>query len=268
MAICTDTLENMLKVLGLQAFMHNFQALAESAERDRISHFEYLKQLTQLEFAHRHNRRITNLLKISKLPRDKLLKEFQVNRIAGLSLSLIHRLADGDFIDRCENIIIFGNPGTGKTHLAMGMAREWCLKGRKVLYKTAASLVQELLTAKKNLELNKFIKRLDNFEVLVIDDISYIPYERNETDVLFTLLSERYEQRSILITSNLVFSQWQQIFKDEMTTAAAIDRLIHHATILELNAVSFRADQARANVQKKPKTKEELKDITLEKAED
>ena len=200
-------------------------------------------------------------MKLSKLPRDKLLKEFQVNRISGLSLSLIHRLADGDFIDRCENIIIFGNPGTGKTHLAMGMAKEWCLKGRKVLYKTAASLVQELLTAKKNLELNKCIKRLDSFEVLVIDDISYIPYERNETDVLFTLLSERYEQRSIVITSNLVFSQWQQIFKDEMTTAAAIDRLVHHATILELNAVSFRADQARVNIQKKAKTKEEQKDI-------
>lgn len=246
----TDTLENMLKVLGLQAFVQNFQSLAESAERDKMSHFEYLKQLTQLEFVHRHNRRITNLLKLSKLPRDKLLKDFQVQRIEGLSLSLIHRLADGDFIDRCENIIIFGNPGSGKTHLAMGMAREWCLKGRKVLYKTAASLVQELLTAKHNLELNKMIKKLDSFEVLVIDDISYIPYERNETDVLFTLLSERYEQRSVMITSNLIFSQWQQIFKDEMTTAAVIDRLVHHATILELNAPSFRAAQARANAKK------------------
>jgi DNA replication protein DnaC len=219
------------------------------AERDRISHFEYLKQLTQLELAHRYERRIANLLKESKLPRDKLLKDFQVKRIEGLSLSLVHRLADGDFIERCENILIFGNPGTGKTHLAMGMAREWCLKGRKILYKTAASLVQDLLVAKKELLLNKYIKKLDGFEVLVIDDISYIPYEKGETDVLFTLLSERYEQRSVVITSNLVFSQWQQIFKDEMTTAALIDRLVHHATIIELNAASFRVDQARTNVQ-------------------
>lgn len=245
----TDTLDNMLRVLGLKAFMNNFQKMAEEAERDRISHFEYLKQLTQLELAYRYERRIANLLRESKLPRDKLLKDFQIKRIEGLSLSLIHRLADGDFIDRCENILIFGNPGTGKTHLAMGMAKEWCLKGRKVLYKTAASLVQDLLTAKKELQLNKYIKKLDGFEVLIIDDISYIPYEKGETDVLFTLLSERYEQRSIVVTSNLVFSQWQQIFKDEMTTAAAIDRLVHHATILELNATSFRAAQARTNTQ-------------------
>jgi DNA replication protein DnaC len=148
-----------------------------------------------------------------------------------------------------ENLLIFGNPGTGKSHLSIALAREWCLRGRKCLYLTAASLVQELLIAKNKFSLNQFIKRLDRFEALIIDDISYIPYEKSESEVLFVLLAERYEQRSVVITSNLVFSKWQQIFKDEMTTNAAIDRLVHHSTILELNAESYRIKIAKGNQQ-------------------
>ena len=115
------------------------------------------------------------------------------------------------------------------------------------MYITAASLVQELLAAKNKLNLNQAIKRLDKFEVLIIDDISYIPYDKSESEVLFVLLAERYEQRSLAITSNLVFSRWQQIFQDEMTTNAAIDRLVHHSTILELNAESYRIKTAKEN---------------------
>jgi DNA replication protein DnaC len=206
-----------------------------------------LKQLLQLEFERRHQARIDRLQKQAQIPRNKLLREFEVSHIAGLSRSVLNRLAEGEFIDRCENILIFGNPGAGKTHLGIALSREWCLRGRKVLYKTAAKLVQELIVAKQGLALNDLIKKLDRFEILVIDDISYCPYDRQETDALFILLSERYEQRSVVVTSNLVFSQWNQIFKDEMTTAAAIDRLVHHATILELNVLeSYRVAQAKA----------------------
>ena len=141
--------------------------------------------------------------------------------------------------------MIFGNPGTGKSHLSIALAREWCQQGRKYLYTTAASLVQDLLVAKSKMSLNNLIKKLDRFEVLIIDDISYIPYERAESDVLFVLLAQRYEQRSIVITSNLVFSGWSQIFKDEMSTNAAIDRLVHHSTILELNSESYRIKAAK-----------------------
>lgn len=140
--------------------------------------------------------------------------------------------------------LIFGNPGTGKTHLAVSLAREWSLRGRRTLFTTAASLVQELLAAKRDLKLNSLLKRFDRFEAVVIDDLSYIPQEREETDVLFVLLAERYERRSVVITSNLPFSKWDTIFKDPITAMAAVDRLVHHSTILELNGESYRATAA------------------------
>lgn len=240
-----DPLAGLLTGLNLPLFAEQYQELAVSAEKERRSHVHYLQTLATLEHERRCQQRIERLTQQARLPRNKHLSEFDVTRIAGLSPSLVDQLASGAFIDRCENILIFGNPGSGKTHLSIALAREWCLKGRRVLYVSAANLIQELLRAKQALSLDLFIKKLDRFEVLVIDDISYIPVDRHETDVLFMLLAARYEQRSLVISSNLVFSQWQQIFKDEMTTAAAIDRLVHHAVVLELNAPSFRMASAK-----------------------
>jgi len=184
------------------------------------------------------------------------MDEFELQRVKGLSPSVLEVLRGGNFIDRCENLLLFGNPGTGKTHLCLGLAQAWCQQGRKILYTSAASLVQMLLRAKRDLELDQLIKKLDRLDMLIIDDISYVPYERQETDVLFTLLSERYERRSLMITSNTKFSDWESIFKDKMTTAAAIDRLVHHATILELNAPSYRTEVAKKKKSKSKKTTE------------
>ena len=147
-------------------------------------------------------------------------------------------------MDNAENVLIFGNPGTGKSHLAAALGREWCLRGRHTYFTTASSLVQDLLAAKRDLKLNTVLKKLDKFDAIIIDDLSYIPQSREETDVLFVLLAERYEQRSIVITSNLPFSQWDQVFKDSVTTMAAVDKLVHHATVLELNGESYRAKAA------------------------
>lgn len=239
------TLEQQLRQLSLPTFARRYVELATGCEAQQKSHLDYLGLLAQEEVEHRQRQRIARLLKEAKLPRNKHLIDFEIKRIPGLSLSLLQTLAQGEFIDRYENILIFGNPGTGKTHLSIALAREWCLQGRKVYYTNAASLVQQLLQAKQQLTLNQLIKRFDRYEVLLIDDISYIPYERSETDVLFQLLSARYEMRSTLITSNLPFVKWDILFKDEMTTAAVIDRLIHHAAILELNTESYRIVQAK-----------------------
>ena len=157
----------------------------------------------------------------------------------------------GDFLDRTENVLAFGNPGSGKTHLLCAIDHELILKGRRIYFTPCALLVQRLLRAKAELVLEKEFKRLDQCDALIVDDIGYIQHRREEMEVLFTLLAHRYERRSILITSSLVFSDWEKIFKDPMTTAAAIDRLVHHSVILELNLPSYEWRRQRSRKDEK-----------------
>jgi len=148
--------------------------------------------------------------------------------------------------NKAGKLCLFGLPGTGKTHLVTAIARELVInKGLAVLFCSTRNLVERLLRAKQELELEKELKKLDKFPCIILDDIGYVQQSREEMEVLFAFLSERYERRSLMITSNLVFSEWDKIFKDPMTTAAAIDRLVHHSIIIEMNNTSFRADHAK-----------------------
>jgi DNA replication protein DnaC len=154
-------------------------------------------------------------------------------------------LTDGSFLNRSENVLAFGNPGSGKTHLLCAIGHQLIEQGRRVLFISCAQLVQDLLIAKKDLEMIKILKKLSRFDAVIIDDIGYVQQSRQEMEVLFTFLADRYEKGSLMITSNLPFSKWEQIFKDPMTAAAAIDRLVHHSVVLELNLPSYRLEQSK-----------------------
>jgi DNA replication protein DnaC len=179
------------------------------------------------------------------LPREKTLENFERQRLKRNVERQFAALLSGEFLQRAENVLVFGSPGGGKTHLLAALGHELIGQGRSVYFVTCVLLVQKLLAAKQDLMLEKELKRLDKYEALIIDDIGYVQQNREEMEVLFTLLAHRYERRSVLLTSNLVFSEWERIFKDPMTTAAAIDRLVHHSVILELNLPSYRMEAAQ-----------------------
>jgi DNA replication protein DnaC len=241
----TEALPMLLRSFKLPAFAREYAAVAERARGEKLGHEQYLMALSEIEADERSGRRIRRLLEESKLPRGKTLGTYDLARLPAKTRASFSALQGGGFLDRAENVIAFGNPGTGKTHLLAALAHELVRQGRTVLFAPAYQIVQRLLAAKRDLRIDQELRKLDRFEALVLDDIGYVQQNREEMEVLFTLLAERYERRSVLITSNLVFSKWDQIFKDAMTTAAAIDRVVHHSVILEMGSESFRARAAR-----------------------
>jgi len=238
-------LTELLKELHLPMFREYHAEYAVKAMSEGISYEQYLFELAQIECDVRRANKIIRLIKASKLPMEKTLENFDLKRLPLRIRQQVKILQEGSFVDRTENLLAFGNPGSGKTHLLCGLCHELARQGRKVYFSTCDSIVQQLLRAKRDLELDKLLKKLSRFDALMIDDFGYVKQDRDEMEVLFTLLAHRYERGSMLITSNLPFSKWEVIFKDPMTTAAAIDRLVHHSVVLELNVPSYRAEQAK-----------------------
>jgi len=243
----TVELTEQFRDLRMPMFREHFAPLAEKAAAESRSHLEYLSELTDLECQARRESRIARLMQQSRLPTSKTWSNFKWTRLPLAVARQMESLRDGSFLDRRENLLIFGKPGSGKSHCLSALGEQLVHRGRSVMFTTCSLLVQQLLIAKRDLRLAKVINKLSKFDVLIIDDLGYVQQSREEMEVLFTLLAERYERGSVMLTSNLPFSKWEQIFKDAMTTAAAIDRLVHHSIILELNVPSYRLEKAKRN---------------------
>ena len=249
--IDTSQLSDQLKELRLPTFRELHPVTAEQAARENWTHTQFLSDLTTKECQARHQNRIERLMRNSHLLTGKTWEQFQWSRLPLHVTQQFETLRSGAFLDRQDNLLLFGKPGSGKTNLLCALGDQLVRRGRSVCFSTCQMLVQELLRAKRDLRLERFIKKLHKYEALIVDDLGYVQQNREEMEVLFTLLSERYERGSVLLSSNLPFSKWEQIFKDPMTTAAAIDRLIHHSVIIELNIPSYRLEAAKQN--KNPK---------------
>lgn len=248
-------LNRHLRALHLSTIKEIYAELSLKATRENLGYERYLAELVTQEVEARRINRIERNLRESKLPLEKSWKTFEQKRLPASLLLQVKTLLDGSFLDRSENVLVFGNPGSGKTHLLCAIGQELILKGRRIYFSNCNFLVQELLKAKQELRLAKLIKKYSKYEAIIIDDLGYVQQNREEMEVLFTLLAERYERGSLMMTSNLPFSKWEVIFKDPMTTAAAIDRVVHHSVILELNLPSYRMETAKKRKEEEKEAK-------------
>ena len=241
-----DTIRAHCKTLRLPTVAQVVEQTLSTAQQEDWALETLLENLLEQELDGRRERRIARLLKAARLPAGKTWETFNQRRLPLRLRRQLPQLCRGDLINRAENILIFGLPGTGKTHLASALGYEWVQRNYSVLFTPTFKLVGRLLRAKRDYELERELRRLDRFQVVILDDLGYVQQSREEMEVLFTFLAERYERRSVVITSNLVFSEWDQIFKHPLTTAAAIDRVVHHSLIIEFGREmkSVRAEEA------------------------
>jgi len=236
-------LESYLRQLRLPTFIKNYQIFAADAARNNLDHVRYLQALVEQEINNRDQNRIERRIKAARFPVLKELADFDFSVLPNLNKALILDLARGEYILNRNTLIFIGNPGLGKTHLAISLALAACRQGHKVRFWTAANLVNEVISAQDEHRLHKLISTAQKLNLVVIDELGFIPFTANGAHALFTFCSEIYERVALILTTNLHFSDWNQLFGDERLTAALLDRLTHHATIIELMGESFRFRQ-------------------------
>ena len=238
-------LAHHLKVLKLPTFLREHDKLARLCAAEGLDHVRYLLRLAELELIDRERRMVERRIKEARFPAVKSLDSFDFTAMASLNKTLVLELARSEYVTRRENVIALGNSGTGKTHVALGLGLAACQKGLSVGFITAAALVHELMEARDERRLLRLQKQMVGHKLLIIDELGFVPLSKTGAELLFELISQRYERGATLITSNLPFDEWTEIFGSERLTGALLDRLTHHVNILEMNGDSYRLSQSR-----------------------
>ncbi len=242
-------LEHHLKALKLPTFLREYDKVSRQCAGEGVGHPDFLLRLSELEVIDRHHRMVDRRIKAARFPTVKSLDSFDFLTIPSLNKVLVNELARSEYIDRKDNVIAVGNSGTGKTHIALGLGLAACQKGLSVGFTTAAALVHELIEARDERRLLNMQKRLANLKLLIIDELGFVPLSKTGAELLFEVFSQRYERGSTLVTTNLPFDEWTEVFGSERLTGALLDRLTHHVHILEMNGESYRLRQSRKTKQ-------------------
>lgn len=239
-------LEHHLKTLRLPTFHREYDKVAQQCAAEGVDHPRYLLRLAELELLEREQRATERRIRSARFPVLKSLETFEYPVIPSLNKSLVLELARCEYIDRKDNVLALGNSGTGKTHIALALGLAACQRGYRVRFTTAASLVHELIEAKDEKRLLRYQKQMATHELLIVDELGFVPLSKTGAELLFEVFSQRYERTSTMVTSNLPFSEWTETLGSERLTGALLDRLTHHVHILEMNGESYRLKESKA----------------------
>jgi DNA replication protein DnaC len=233
-----------LKQLRLPAIAREYQTLARDAARQHGGYLDYLQAVLAHEVAQREERQLQRRLRLARFPYEKRLEDFDFSTVPSIQKEQVLTLAQGAFIAQHENVLLLGPSGVGKTHLLLGVARAACLRGYRVLFRTAATLANDLEAAQQELRLPKLLGQLRRFDLILVDEVGDLPFSQHAAELLFQFFADRYERASVGITSNLDFAHWTEVFGHERMTAALLDRLVHRSTILLMEGESYRFRQS------------------------
>ena len=234
-----------LKQLHLNDIATQYVEISKISEKDKRTYEQYLAKLVQIELAAKHRLKVERLVKEAKIPIYKNLDAYNFDVREGITAKEFNRLATGEFVRKAANIVFFGSFGVGKSHLAIALTGKLCEAGFKCLYSTTHGLINQLTLAKRDLALASLFKRLDRYDLIICDELGYVPHDQDGADLFFQLISQRNERKSLLITTNLTYSEWDQVFLNLRTTAAAVDRVIHNCETFNITGESWRELEAR-----------------------